>query len=63
MQKISFINKVYFKNAQKMKEVPDNAIDLIITSPPYFHIKYYAKNGYQNKTHSKKIKAQSNEKK
>lgn len=58
MQKISFINKVYFKNAQKMKAVPDNSIDLIITSPPYFHIKDYAKNGYQNKTHSKKIKEQ-----
>ncbi len=44
---------VYFKNAQKMDDVENNVVDLIITSPPYFNIKDYAKNGYQDETHSK----------
>jgi site-specific DNA-methyltransferase (cytosine-N4-specific) len=48
-----FVNKIYFKNAQKMTEVPDATVDLIITSPPYFNIKDYSKDGYQNKKHSK----------
>lgn len=48
------INKVYYKSSQNMKEVDNNSIDLIITSPPYFNIKDYSKDGYQNLTHSKK---------
>lgn len=35
-----------------MHELEDNSVDLIITSPPYFNIKDYAKNGYQDTTHS-----------
>ena len=35
-----------------MSEVSDCSVDLIITSPPYFNIKDYAKNGYQDSTHS-----------
>ncbi len=35
-----------------MNEVPDNSVDLIITSPPYFNIKDYAKNGTQDLQHS-----------
>ncbi len=53
-----FKNKVYFKNAQDMSEIPDNSIDLIVTSPPYFNIKDYSKNGYQTEKHSNKIKGQ-----
>jgi site-specific DNA-methyltransferase (cytosine-N4-specific) len=34
------------------------SVDLIITSPPYFNIKDYAKNGYQDETHSKSNTAQ-----
>lgn len=37
-----------------MAEVENNSIDLIITSPPYFNIKDYSKDGYQTETHSKK---------
>lgn len=37
-----------------MKEIPDNSIDLIVTSPPYFNIKDYSKDGRQTKSHSKK---------
>lgn len=35
-----------------MSEVSESSIDLIITSPPYFNIKDYAKNGYQDSIHS-----------
>ncbi len=35
-----------------MHEAPDNSVDLIITSPPYFNIKDYAKNGTQDLQHS-----------
>jgi len=54
MNKEKYLNKVFYKNAQKMKEVPDNSVDLIITSPPYFNIKDYAKDGYQKDKHSDK---------
>lgn len=36
-----------------MEEVPDNSVDLIVTSPPYFNIKDYSKDGYQDQKHSK----------
>ena len=28
-------NKIFFKSSEKMNEIPDNTIDLIVTSPPY----------------------------
>ncbi|MDI9356289.1 MAG: DNA methyltransferase [Chitinophagaceae bacterium] len=49
---IDFANKVYYKSSQNMSEVPDNTIDLVVTSPPYFNIKDYSKNGYQTDKHS-----------
>jgi len=50
-----FINKVFYKDARNMSEVPDNSIHLIVTSPPYFNIKDYSKDGYQtNKITEKK---------
>ena len=54
----TFINKVFYKNAQNMTEVPNECIDLIITSPPYFNIKDYAKDGHQIKSNGKKQKSQ-----
>ena len=36
-----------------MSDIKNETIDLIITSPPYFNIKDYAKNGYQDEIHSK----------
>ena len=30
-----------------MKEIPDNSVDVVITSPPYFNIKDYYKDGRQ----------------
>ncbi|GAA9292777.1 hypothetical protein TH0238_14400 [Helicobacter pylori] len=37
------INKVFYHSSTNMHEVPDNSVDLIITSPPYFNIKDYTK--------------------
>jgi site-specific DNA-methyltransferase (cytosine-N4-specific) len=42
-------NTVYFKDARNMTEVDDNSITLIVTSPPYWCIKDYSKDGYQQK--------------
>ncbi len=41
-----------------MSEIPDNTVDLIVTSPPYFNIKDYSKNGTQTQTHSTKTQGQ-----
>jgi len=48
----TYLNQVFYKSAEKMEEVPDNSVDLIVTSPPYFNIKDYSKDGYQNEKHS-----------
>ena len=53
-----FLNKVFYKNAQNMSEVPDKTVDLIVTSPPYFNIKDYAKDGYQKSSNGKMHKEQ-----
>ena len=50
------VNCVYYKSAHKMNEVEKNSIDLIVTSPPYFNIKDYFQNGYQNEIHSDRMK-------
>ena len=42
-------NIVYFKDSRKMKEIPNDSIDLVVTSPPYFNIKDYFKDGKQIK--------------
>ena len=44
--------QVFYHSSTDMHEVSDNSVDLIITSPPYFNIKDYAKNGYQDTVHS-----------
>lgn len=46
------VNTIFYKSSQNMCEVSDCSVDLIITSPPYFNIKDYAKNGYQDCAHS-----------
>ncbi len=50
----NFLNKVFYKNAQNMCEVIDESVDLIMTSPPYFNIKDYSKDGYQKNRHASK---------
>lgn len=53
---LNFYDKVYYKDARNMEEIPDNSVHLIITSPPYFNVKDYTKDGYQNQ----KIASRSN---
>ncbi|MCY3906287.1 MAG: site-specific DNA-methyltransferase [Anaerolineaceae bacterium] len=54
----SYRDQVFYKNSQHMQEVPDCVVDLIVTSPPYFNIKDYSLDGYQNTSHSQKNEAQ-----
>jgi len=53
-----FLNKVFYKDARKMLEIPNNSVNLIVTSPPYFNIKDYSKDGYQEEKISKKKRGQ-----
>jgi site-specific DNA-methyltransferase (cytosine-N4-specific) len=48
-----YLNKVFYKDSEKMNEIPNESIDLIVTSPPYFNLKDYSKDGYQINKHSK----------
>ncbi|MEO8065526.1 MAG: site-specific DNA-methyltransferase [Candidatus Doudnabacteria bacterium] len=41
-----------------MKELPDNSVQLIVTSPPYFNIKDYSLDGYQKNKTSEKVNGQ-----
>jgi len=55
---MEFNNKVFFKDARTMKELPDNSVQLIVTSPPYFNIKDYSLDGRQEKKQTAKAKGQ-----
>lgn len=35
------LHRIYFKDSRKMKEIPDESVHLVITSPPYWNIKDY----------------------
>ena len=39
-----YINKIILGSSENMKEIPDNSVDLMITSPPYNVLKDYDKN-------------------
>ena len=41
-----------------MRELPDESVQLIITSPPYFNIKDYSKDGRQTESIGKKMEGQ-----
>lgn len=47
-----YLNKIFYKSAQNMSEIPSKSINLIVTSPPYFNVKNYAKDGKQIISHS-----------
>ncbi len=49
-----FINKIFYKDSRNMSEISNNSVHLIVTSPPYFNIKDYSKDGYQINQLSKK---------
>ena len=54
----NYFNKIFFKDARKMDELPDNSINLIVTSPPYFNIKDYSLDGYQKNKKCEKTDGQ-----
>ena len=37
------LHKIYIKDSAKMKDIKDNSVHLMITSPPYFNTKMYTK--------------------
>ena len=51
-------NVVYYKDARDMSEVDDSSVRLIVTSPPYFNIKDYSKDGYQQRNVSERQEGQ-----
>ena len=55
---MDYTNKVYFKDARKMTELPNNSVQLIVTSPPYFNIKDYSLDGYQKNKKAQKVNGQ-----
>lgn len=54
----NFLNKVYYKSSENMEEIPSQSVNLIVTSPPYFSIKDYSKDGHQENQHSYKAAEQ-----
>lgn len=58
MKQTDYLNKIFFKDSRKMKELPDQSVQLIVTSPPYFNIKDYSLDGYQKNKRAEKIKGQ-----
>ena len=58
MSEPNYINQVFFKDSRRMRELPDCSVQLIITSPPYFNIKDYSKDGYQQNSIGTKLKGQ-----
>lgn len=47
-------NTVFYGDSRNMEHIKDNSVHLVITSPPYFNIKDYSKDGYQENNHSEK---------
>lgn len=48
----NFYDRIFYKSAEDMAEVPSGVVQLAVTSPPYFNIKDYSQNGYQDCQHS-----------
>ena len=43
------VDSVFYQDARRMAEVPDDSVHLIVTSPPYFNVKDYSLDGRQNR--------------
>lgn len=52
MKHKDYLDKVFFGSSDNMKQLPNESVHLIITSSPYFNIKDYSLNGFQNAKHS-----------
>ena len=55
---LDFENKIFYKDSRKMSELPNNSVNLIVTSPPYFNIKDYSLDGYQKNKNGEKASGQ-----
>ena len=55
-KKIDYVNRVFFKDARTMAELPNESIHLIVTSPPYFNVKDYSLDGWQKRKTGDSIK-------
>lgn len=44
-------NQVFYQSSAAMTQVEAETIDLVVTSPPYFYVKNYAKNGRRATVH------------
>ncbi|MBN1393320.1 MAG: site-specific DNA-methyltransferase [Sedimentisphaerales bacterium] len=55
---IDYLNKVFFRSAQNMAELPNESVHMIVTSPPYFNVKDYSLDGWQRKKTGTNIKGQ-----
>ena len=53
-----YIDKVFFADSRNMGELPDESVHLVVTSPPYFNIKDYSLDGYQEFVHSERAYGQ-----
>jgi len=51
-------NITYYKDSRFMEEVDNESVSLIITSPPYWNVKDYSSNGFQNQKISEQIDGQ-----
>ncbi len=58
LHKTDFINKVFFKDARNMDELPNESVHLIVTSPPYYNVKDYSLDGWQKRKTSENKKGQ-----
>lgn len=47
-----YLDRVFYKSAEAMTELPDESVQLAVTSPPYFNIKDYSLDGRQSTAHS-----------
>lgn len=52
-----FENTVFYHSAADMSEIPDESVRLVVTSPPYFNVKDYSKDGEQLVQHSEVVAA------
>ena len=56
-----FKNKIFYKSSEKMSELPDESVNLIVTSPPYnIDIKYGNKWNNRKITGTKSSKYKDN---
>ena len=46
------VNQVFYHSSESMTELPTESVHLVVTSPPYFNVKEYHRDGRQTREHS-----------